>query len=303
MAQTLERLIRRTDTMQSIRGIVRTMKTMSAINAAPYEQAARSIDAWRDTVLDALHAFLHRHGPLIQDRPRGMKDVIVVMGSDHGLCGNYNELLAAEAARHVAPDGSTRMVCVGAQMQDALSGEHMVPEAVMLPPANADGLNRLAGELVTWLEPIRVEAGAYDIAVMLVYTQRGLHGRQGPVSQVLLPLDTGLLDELARRPWPARSLPQFSLPAPVLLAALIRNFLFATLYRACAEALVTENAARLARMSQAEQSVDEKLEELRGETRQVRQSEITTELLDVIVGFEAIRARDRRRRAGEEADR
>ena len=302
MAETLERLTRRTDTMQSIRGIVRTMKTMSAINAAPYEQAARSIDTWRETVLDALHAFLHRNGPLVQDRPRSLKRILVVMGSDHGLCGNYNELLAIEAARHLTPDSPARILCVGAQMEDALRGEGMSPETVLLPPANADGLNRLAGELVTRLEAIRAHAGADDIAVTLVYTQRSAHGRQTPVSQALLPLDAALLYDLAQRPWPSRSLPQFSQPAPALLAALVRNLLFATLFRAAAEALVTENAARLARMSQAEQSVDENLEDLRAQTRTVRQSEITTELLDVIVGFEAIKARDRRKPGGKGAE-
>ena len=91
------------------------------------------------------------------------------------------------------------------------------------------------------------------------------------------------------------SLPQFSLPPDQLLAALIRSYLFAELFRAGAEALVTENAARLARMQQAEQSVDEKLEELTAETRSVRQSEITTELLDVIIGFEALKDRDKRK--------
>lgn len=297
MAQTLERLTRRTDTMSSIRGIVRTMKTMSAINAAPYEQAARAIDAWRDTVLEGMHAFLHRNGPLVQNRSQELQPVIIVMGSDHGLCGNYNELLASEVVRAFPTDKSAHVLCVGAQMEDALHGEGITPAHTLLPPANADGLNRLAAELVTRLEQARENAAPGDIAVTLVYTQRAEHGRQAPVLQALLPLDSDMLEELAARPWDSRSLPQFNLPVPALFAALVRNLLFATLFRAAAEALVTENAARLARMQQAEQSVDEKLEDLRAETRTVRQSEITTELLDVIVGFEALRARDKRKAA------
>lgn len=292
MAQTLERLTRRTDTMTSIRGIVRTMKTMSAINAAPYEQAARAIDAWRETVLDGFHAFLHRNGPLVQDVSQNLQPVVIVMGSDHGLCGNYNELLAAEVTR---TNRAAHILCVGAQMEDALHGEGITPANTLFPPANADGLNRLAAELVTQLEQARKNAAPGDIAVTLVYTRRTAHGRQAPVSQALLPLDADMLDNLAMRPWVSRSLPQCNLPAPVLLAALVRNLLFATLYRAAAEALVTENAARLARMQQAEQSVDENLEDLRAETRTVRQSEITTELLDVIVGFEALKAREKRK--------
>ncbi|KKN64760.1 hypothetical protein LCGC14_0488100, partial [marine sediment metagenome] len=64
MAQTLDLLIHRTETMRSIRGIVRTMKTMSAINALPYEQAARTIETYRDTVLCGFQAFMHCNGPL-----------------------------------------------------------------------------------------------------------------------------------------------------------------------------------------------------------------------------------------------
>ena len=54
MAQTLETLARRTTSMQGIRSVVHTMKTLSVINSAPYEQAARAIEAYHDTVLDGL---------------------------------------------------------------------------------------------------------------------------------------------------------------------------------------------------------------------------------------------------------
>lgn len=298
MAQTLEQLNRRTGSMRSIRGIVHTMKTMAAINAAPYEQAAHGIEAWRGIVLDGLHAFIRANGALVRDPAKPARTILVVLGSDHGLCGNYNEIVADEAARHVATAGPTRILCVGVQMEDALLGVDLAPEATLLPPANVDGLARLADDLVTRLDAMRAGDRGND-AVTLVYTERGAHGRQAPVARALLPVDADLLDELARRPWASRSLPHFSLPAPDLLAALIRNLLFATIHRAAAEALVTENAARLARMQQAEQSVDERLDALQAETRSVRQSEITTELLDVIVGFEALTSRDRRRRRGD----
>ncbi|WP_099826948.1 F0F1 ATP synthase subunit gamma [Oceaniglobus indicus] len=294
MAQTLERLTRQTDTMQSIRGIVRTMKTMSAINAAPYEQAARAIEAWHHTVLDGLHAFITVNGALSQASANKGRGILVVMGSDHGLCGNYNEIVAVEARRHAAAD--TRILCVGAQMRDALGGEGMTPEATLLPPANADGLNRLAGELVTRLEAMRAADTGGDPAIALVFTQRADHGQQRAVCRPLLPLDAALLEDLAARRWQSRSLPSAPMPAPELLAVLIRNLIHATIYRASAEALLTENAARLARMQQAEQSVDDRLDDLQAETRTVRQDEITTELLDVIVGFEALKDRDRKRK-------
>ncbi len=294
MAQTLELLTHRTGTMRSIRGIVRTMKTMSAINALPYEQAAQAMAGYRSTVLDGLHAFVQRHGALPAETGRGLSPVVIAFGSDHGLCGNYNEIVAerADAARAAMP--GARVICVGVQMEDALSGLGIRPEQVLLPPATADGLGRLAGRLIALLDAMRAPDG--DLAVSLVFMQRAAHGQQEVAVQRLLPLDPAMTGAIAHRPWASRSLPYFSLPPDQLLAALIRSYLFAEMFRAAAEALVTENAARLARMQQAEQSIDEQLEELTGEMRSVRQSEITTELLDVIIGFEALKDRGRKKR-------
>ncbi len=295
MAQTLELLTHRTETMRSIRGIVRTMKTMSAINARPYEQAAHSIEAYRETVLDGFHAFLHRHGPLPVESERGAVPVVLAFGSDHGLCGNYNELLATEVGQAVHAPQATRVICIGAQMEDALAGAGIPVETTLFPPATVDGLGRLAGALITRLDAIRSDNGSRTLAVSMVFMQRAPHGLQAPVTKRLLPLDPGLIGALATRPWTSRSLPQFRLPPGRLLASLIRSYLFADLFRVAAEALVTENAARLARMQQAEQSVDEQLEDLMAETRTVRQDDITTELLDVIIGFEALKDREKRR--------
>lgn len=300
MTQTLKTLTRRTGTLKSIRSIVHTMKTLSAINSLPYEQAARAIDAYRDVVLDGLQAFLHYNGALGVTPQDTVSRVIIAFGSDHGLCGNYNELVANEVSRQIklssSSGGTARVICVGVQMENALTGLGVPTPRSLLPPATADGLGRLAGDLVRRLDAIRYERPSLEVEVTLVVTERAKHGRQAPVTQRLLPVDAALLDDLANRPWTSRSLPVFNLPPNDLLASLIRGYLFASIFRAAAEALVTENAARLARMQQAEQSVDERLETLKFETQMARQRDITNELLDVIIGFEALKNRKRKRK-------
>ena len=295
MAQTLERLTGRTETMRSIRSIVRTMKTMSAINALPYEQAAQAIEAYRDTTLMGFHAFVQRNGPLPIESGAECAPIVIAFGSDHGLCGNYNDIVAEEAVRTIAARPDTKLICVGAQMEDALAGVGLSPETTLLPPASADGLRRLAGRLISILDTMRHENRTVSISVALVFVERADHGQQRPVSQQLLPLDAEMVEGFAQAPWVSRSLPQFSLPSDQMMAALIRSYVFAGIFRAAAEAMVTENAARLARMQQAERSVDEQLEGLTAEMRSVRQDEITTELLDVIIGFEALKNRAKRK--------
>ena len=72
------------------------------------------------------------------------------------------------------------------------------------------------------------------------------------------------------------------------LRALIREYLFVSLFRACAESLASENASRLAAMERADKNIDELLEDLNGTFHRLRQSGIDEELFDVISGFEAL---------------
>ncbi|WP_417435413.1 FoF1 ATP synthase subunit gamma [Hoeflea sp.] len=291
MAQTLETLVRRTASIQGIRSVVHTMKTLSVINAAPYEHAALAIEAYHQTVLDGLHAFLSGSGPLDAASSDIARRVIVVFGSDHGLCGNYNEVIAAHVRQHVDndPGVATTVLCIGAQMADALQDQGFDVEDTFFPAASVDGLERLANLLTGRLDEIRRASHAQEIAVSLAYSARGEADAPALRIAALLPLDPSLLHDLRTKPWVSRSLPYYSMPPADLFRALIRNHLFASLFRAAAEAMVTENAARLALMQQAEQSVDDRLEELKSDTRTLRQTEITTELLDVIIGFEALK--------------
>ena len=293
MAQTLEALARRTDSMQGIRGVVHTMKTLSVINAAPYEHAARAIEAYHDAVLSGLHAFVAQSRDVGASMQDSAARVLVVFGSDHGLCGSYNETLATHVREHVQTDlaAAPIILCVGAQMEDALTDNGLTLKETFLPPASVDGIGRLANRLTQELDVLRRSASPRDISVTLIHMARGHSDEAAPRTAPLLPLDPALIAEFRRKPWASRSLPRVLMPPDDLFMRLIREHLFASLFRASAEALMTENAARLALMQQAEQSVDDKLDSLKAETRSVRQSEITTELLDVIIGFEALKKR------------
>jgi F0F1-type ATP synthase, gamma subunit len=74
----------------------------------------------------------------------------------------------------------------------------------------------------------------------------------------------------------------------------VRHYLFFSLYRAFVESLASENASRLASMQMAEKNIEEHLNELSAQFHRRRQSAITSELLDVVTGFEAITGEDHR---------
>ena len=93
--------------------------------------------------------------------------------------------------------------------------------------------------------------------------------------------------------WPTGNLPEVMGADSITLRALIREYLFISLFRACAESLASENASRLAAMERADKNIDELLTDLNGTFHRVRQSGIDEELFDVVSGFEALSSKEK----------
>jgi alternate F1F0 ATPase F1 subunit gamma len=98
--------------------------------------------------------------------------------------------------------------------------------------------------------------------VMLFHHARQQRGNYPPQARQLLPVDLSSFNHKQKKPWPSRSVPQFSLPAEKLLSSLIRQQLFIKLFNACAESLAGEHASRLMSMQVAEKNIQERLESL-----------------------------------------
>ena len=113
-----------------------------------------------------------------------------------------------------------------------------------------------------------------------------------PHSMTLLPIDREWIESIRQKKWPCRSLPSFSMEKDALFSALFRQYMFISIYRAFAESMACENAARLLSMQSAEKNIEERLEQLNAIYRSERQSSITSELLDIVSGFEALRTKE-----------
>ena len=139
----------------------------------------------------------------------------------------------------------------------------------------------------------------------LFYNRPSSGAVYAPVTQRLLPLDDTWRRQRAELAWPTPILPEIMGGRATTLRALVREYLFVSLFRACAESLASENASRLAAMQRADKNIDELLEDLKGKFHRRRQSGIDEELFDVISGFEALTAprRQGRHEAGATGER
>jgi F-type H+-transporting ATPase subunit gamma len=158
-------------------------------------------------------------------------------------------------------------------------------------PNSVKAITPLVGQILVETEA-RQRHG--DVTELHLFYNRPTSGSvYAPVSQRLLPLDETWRRKLAERPWPAGRLPEVMGGGTATLRALVREYLFVSLFRACAESLKSENASRLAAMQRADKNIDELLEDLNRTFHRQRQNGIDEELFDVISGFEALSAKEK----------
>ena len=103
-----------------------------------------------------------------------------------------------------------------------------------------------------------------------------------------MPLDAQWREGLTKVRWPTKNLPEILGGNTATSRTLIREYLFISLFQACAESLASENASRLAAMERADKNINDMLEHLHVTFHQLRQSGIDEELFDVVSGFEAL---------------
>jgi len=103
-----------------------------------------------------------------------------------------------------------------------------------------------------------------------------------------LRLDEAWLHSMTQTPWATKKIPEVLGNGVKTIRALLREYLFVALFRACAQSLASENASRLAAMQRAERNIDQLREELQKTFYRLRQSKIDEELFDVISGVEAL---------------
>lgn len=292
MSDTLESLRRKIGGASELESVVRTMKALAASSIVQYERAVHSLDDYYRTVELGLVAWLRHTGttiyPAVGAQQNKAATGAVVFGSDQGLVGQFNEVLAEFTAQSLGRlPGSKHVWSVGERVQSyleqaglPLSGEFPVPNSIA-------AITSLVGRVLIEIEAQREHGKVAE--VYLFYNRPKSRAGYDPVMQRLLPLDETWRAGLSKLAWPSVNLPEVLEGGEATLHALISEYLFISLFRACAESLASENASRLAAMQRAEKNIGELLEELNRDYHRQRQSSIDEELFDVIAGFEALK--------------
>lgn len=288
MNETSESLSHQIAVAAELSSVVRTMKALAAAEISQYELAVRSLEQYDASIQLGLAACLRELPAFAASAiPSRHSCGLIVFGSDQGLVGQFNGALH-EFIRGKRSQWPERTCCwlVGEKLYSEWMTPEIRVEGTYPVPLAVAGITPLIRDLLQDIDRQREMGAAGDVYVI---HQRPV-GQSGfePVIQQLLPLSGAWREGLSNLHWPGGRQPELIGGVARNGPLLIREYLFIALYRACAESLAGENAARLAAMQHAEKNIDELRDRLVLHYQRLRQETIDEELFDVVFGSEAL---------------
>jgi F-type H+-transporting ATPase subunit gamma len=281
---SLKALRKRIATVKSTQQITRAMKMVAAAKLRRAQDAAeraRPYAAKMQEMFAAVVAGVEEDAhPLLARRDETRVDLVVIT-SDRGLCGGYNTNLIrlAEGFLRERSEQHVSLTLVGRKGNDYFKrrtpnilGAHT---GVMGNPV-VDTARALAETLTT-----RFAEGETD-AVYLLYSRFRSAISQIPTVVPLLPVaapaDAAAAVEYIFEP-----------PRPELLTLLLPRYIEALLMQAILESIASEHGARMTAMDNATSNASDMMERLTLQMNRARQATITTELMEIVSGAEALK--------------
>jgi len=287
-----ERILRRRiKSVQSTKKITRAMELIAASRIVKAQQRVAAARPYSEQITEVIRnlaaAGAGGSSPLLQTRDDPRKVAVVVVAGDRGLAGAYNANVIRMAERHVkAVESEGREYALVPLGKKALNyfryrrytiGESFVGFSDTPEYENA----RLVAEYVAG----RFESGEYD-RVDLVYTQFLSAGSQRAVIRQFMPLEAGALTEAAEGGPHADY--EFEPEPSEILDRLLPRYAEARLYAALLEGTASFFAAQQRAMKSATDNAEELITKLTRVMNRARQDAITTEIMEIVGGAEAL---------------
>ncbi len=285
---TIREIKNRVTAIKKTQKITSAMKMISAARLARAQQAAeasRAYGAKLTEIFSAAAAGLEPDvNPLLMPRANPKKLDILVVTSDRGLCGAFNSNVIKQALavirERIDRFDSISVISVGRRGRDSFRRARIdMPRSwIGLSSPTQAHANEIAAYLME-----RFLSGASD-EVIVVYGRFVSALTQTPTRVTVIPA-------LAALP-PASAAPavayEFEPSAEALLASVLPSMIEFMVLRALLENAASEHGARMTSMDSATENTKELIRSFTLQMNKARQSQITTELTEIVAGAEAL---------------
>ena len=291
---SLKDLKTRINSVKSTQKITAAMKMVAAAklrraqdaaeSGRPYSSRMRQVIGNLASKADAASA-----PQLLVGNGKDQTHLLVVMSADRGLCGGFNGTVTrqtrAEVARLRAENKTVKLLMVGRKSADALRRE--------FGDLYLDQYEGLQGTSVSYSDAAKIadtirtgfEAGEYDVCTLIFNKFKNAITQEITLTQ-LIPAEVDNSD--AADGDAATVSYEYEPEEDELLASLLPRNLSTQMYGALLESSAAELAARMTAMDNATRNAGELIDRLTLVYNRTRQANITSELIEIISGAEAI---------------
>lgn len=293
--ESIDELKKSLKTSTDVKKIVSTMKAIAATNIKRYEKAAKSLNFYTQNVKLGIKGLLDEDkasivASLKKEKHEG-KTVIVGFGSNQGLCGRFNgrvvDLIQDFLERKKISLSQTNIVTIGDRLATYLDASGMKSRALFATPNSLEIISDTVQRILLVIDQIRRESGVKRVVLVYLKYRSGSMGIN--TTEEIFPINLSLFKELEEEGWPRNQKPMHRGDAAEMLSFFIKQLLFTSIYEALAMSMASEQANRLNTLQAAETNIGEIIEDTQKLYNQKRQTTITSELLDVVSGYKALK--------------
>ena len=295
MAGGQERILRgRIRSVQATKKITRAMELIAASRIVKAQQRVAAAVPYSDMITEVVRdlsaAGAGSEAPLLAGRDTVKNVCYVVLTADRGLCGGYNSGVMRATEGEIKQDavqgrGHT-IIAIGRKAESyfRFRGYNVGRSYTGFTDNPSYSIAKEIGEYVTGL----YEAGDVD-RVELVYTRFISAGTQEVVQRPLVPLDTATAEGGDGKNEAGRDY-EFEPTPEAILETLLPRYVEARVYAALLNAAASEHAFRQRAMKSATDNAEELIKNLSRIMNRARQDSITTEIMEIVGGAEAMSA-------------
>lgn len=287
-----ERALRRQiKSVQSTKKITKAMELIAASRIVKAQQRVAAARPYSERITQVIRnlaaAGAGGGSPLLAERDEVRTVAYVVIAADRGLAGAYNSSVIRAAERSMqrqrAEGRETRLITVGKKAQSYFRFRGWDIDQSYLDMSDTPTYEdaRLVADYVT----TRFERGEYDL-VELAYTQFLSAASQKVAIRRFVPLDASMLEQAGDGP-PADY--EFEPGPQEILDRLLPRYAEARLYAALLEGAASFFVAQQRAMKSATDNAEDLLTKYSRAMNRARQDAITTEIMEIVGGAEAMR--------------
>ena len=292
MGKTRE-IQKRTKAVGNIKRITRTMQMIATAKYSAAHQRSVAGKPYSGAIFDLVAEIAATAGdslehPLLKPGSPDGTELTLVLTSDRGLCGPFNGSILRTSMHHFKAHPEAKAGCIevvgkkGVGFYKFNGIEVTTHHTQFGDKPEYDEVDRLAQDYID-----RYIAGEIN-RVNVIYMKFHSAGRQVPEVMQLLPFETPEVGGDAESAAGANAIYEFSPAGPELLDDLVPAAVKATLLQVFKDAVVSEHVARMIAMKAASDNAGKMGKNLSRSFNRARQTQITTELTEIISGAAAL---------------